>query len=986
MSYLFIFIPLGDWGNLQNNTRTIESPVQSNLLQPDLINSASIYNDTLETPGEYLYSSDVLYTPNPSASIEKPGTSIDSLTPMLAKDTADEGLQFTMSSALRKDESRKRPLDDTVDVNVAPTPMKIVLKEVDKTSQFLNENYLQKGQTDSHLALTDGKTDYVARPSNFEALLSNAIDMSANQNAAAEQVKSLEGIRARDMSSASVESRGMSIDTVEEIISVESQVSQRKMLVNQMATTKVVEYSELPPQLQAPNLTAHLQAVMSTRNVNPMIPRNKSDTQLSSLADTFASPQNLKLSKRETSLARGRRVNRSLPRNRSDTNLVQMAKDTCTVYTRRRLASFSVDTKPLSLPRNFSDSNLCSLGRSMPRRPQPILPKNLIGIVPPQVRPSGAITKVAISQVDTISAQTSAAVSGQRTSFFVNKQQPTSTDPVQVTLYMPKVKKANQLSVTPNEDTAVALPSSTLPQRVEVIQYKGQNSNEQGNKTVGLVPAVAIAPTVNQVKTKPPSGTQLSVPSVATHKDIAGTTEQATYVIQHETLISSKEPLSVPPSCQSGTPHSSISSTIPVAGLSVPSVIQKIAGYDVRKSAQNPGGNIEASALPAVAAPTPTTEPPQVPIVAASSDNTESIAPLQGLSDQQLVSLAKILRGSRAGDIGQETTIAYLEMLQKQLNTLLEQQQGKVKGHQDAPVDVLAASINTGSKIHTVVGSDILADATLPLASVTQSSVTLTCAPVLSATLTAATLSSAALPTSILVPVSHLGSSHHPKATSDQKALAKSSNMPPKSAEGVMVVDTRASIHGLPTSLHTVAAHMNSSHIKQSAASQIFIPTNTNANEALFAKISDAPSGGTAPLLCVDVAPDMFQQRPVNQGSRSSCYTASTHQPTQQRSLQQPILIELPSSVHQSTIDASMIQLPVASTQGGPSLVAVSGVGGGDMQASGTSVRPTMVDLAIAASQRTYLTDDPSILVGPGDTGAVGSRPETMVSNFMDKI
>lgn len=914
-------------------------------LQQGLINTGDMYDEALGSKSAYLYSSGDLYTPTPDVTM----------------DNADEGLKLHVSHSLSKEEPGKRPLTGETDLVQSSPPRKMALKEVD--SQFLNEEYLLRRQSgsaasskeSSHVNVTKVKNDFSTRPSNFEALLSNAMDLSASQNADAEQKKSVESNASRNLLGSSVESRGISVDTVEEIISVErsSQISQQKMLVSQIATTKVVEYSELPPQLQAPNLTAHLQAVMSTRNANLGIPRNKSDTQLSSLADKFASPQSLKLQKKDASpMARSKQRDSALPRNMSDTNLVQMAKDTCRVYTRRRMSSISVDSKPLILPRNFSDSNLFALGRGMPRRPQPILPKQPIGIVPPtQPRVTVATSKIAISQVDAKTSQTGACL-GQLSSFVVNKQQPLNADPVKVTLYMPKNKKTAQVSAIPKEVTE----SGVLPQRVEVIQYQGQGSGSEGNKIIGLVPGVGVTPTVsNQAPSQ-----QYPMQSVVTHKDSGGTDMHTTYSVHNETFTSSSQKPSNRPSIssyRSQAVNSSIASSVSVASVSN-SVIQSSTSFDSDSSSNTgntelPSVALQASLLPDIGRTNPE----------GNSKKAESVAPLQGLSDQQLVSLAQILRGSQSGDIGQETTIAYLEMLQKQLNTLLEQRQGKAIEPSLEATCADPIGTETAVTMPSTRSSNIDIR-TLPSSSV-QSSVNL----------------KGVHPLNFNPPVQKQNEIQIQIKKGNGSQISESSNL-------LRQNDEDGSVRAKAVASFETALEQNYQQnlATQFASSQLLVPRNTSMNA------SQVTSSQRPTLVQGGIKATFMQQDPMTSGPVINVvestpqfphYPSTSAQNTQQISIQHPVLVGLQSNPQLSTGISSMITLSVVppintntvlvsqqgqhhrfNTTNPPNIIALpEAVDAEKQKTTGTSVRPTMVDLAIAASQRTYLTDDSSLLV-----------------------
>ena len=1015
-------------------------------LQSGLMNTGNIYNEPLTSAAGYLYSSEVLYAPNLPSAIDKGSTEIDTFAPMLSKESGDEGLQFTASSSARKKDSGKRPFSDVASVLDSSLPKKVVVKEVDKTSQFLNDVYLQKGQTsrEVNVAPTEARSDHMSRPSsNFEALLSNAIDMSANQSNPLAQAKPGEGVTASNIPSRALEQKGMSIDTVEEIISVDTQFSQKKMFVNQIATTKVVEYSELPPQLQAPNLTAHLQAVMSTRTANPAMPRNKSDTQLSMMADKFALPQSLKVSRKELSpLVKGKHANSNLPRNRSDSNLVQMSKDTCRVYARRRMASISVDTKPLIIPRNFSDSSLCSLGRGVSRRPQPILPKNLIGIVPPsQSRASGtAASKATSSQLETV-AGPKVPGGGQFSSFLVNRQQPTSTDPVQVTLYMPKSRKTAQVPGVPKDNIVVSKQSNLPPQRVEVIQYKGNSSTEQGNKIVGIVPAVAVAPTVTSAAL-PPSSTPRQFQSVPTHRDSTATVGQhATYAAQHQTFATSKDLLNVATSAsnQSQVSYTTLASAFPVTASSLSSVLHRSKGSDSVSSLQYPGRNPESTMAPNIPAEASRAGLVQVPINLPADAKAESIAPLQGFSDQQLVSLAQILRGSRSGDIGQETTIAYLEMLQKQLNTLLEQQHGKAKPQQVSTENTSGVSMNLARTTETDSQS-LERDANLPYTNL--SSATPVAASLASGPLPSANLPASALPSSSTMDAanhSQTGASWPQKFHSENSVVGSGL----RQSHGSML--PRENLHfntqmpvqqvqrpeagSVPQNSHNsiLVSHLKSQTVetrdqKWKALSKSSIPPNQGysaTGEAPFMKIADVSyfPGAQHPvpqqsMPFTESNPSVPRQNHsarsttlnvVNLGSQIPQTTLPPN--NSPMGIQQPILLGVNPGGLTSTIDASVLTLsvvpPLNPTQSTvlvspgiavPSqsnLVPAAGTDSCDKQkATGTSVRPTMVDLAIAASQRTYLTDNSSVKVSSSqvNTQAVVKTPSPAVSILLSNL
>ena len=689
---------------MQNNTRGLETVQQLPTSMPqimDIDQSATsmpsallndrLYSDPLGNATRYLYSSEVMYTPNPTVMFSKEESTINNIKPLLADESVDEGLQFSMGGGLQAGKREISGRDR--DVTGLSPPRKLMIKDVENSSSLLDAGGAGSAHftrsmdfpTQGNIGLNSTiipAEPVASKSADFEALLSNAISSSNSQTIPSSIILSHTSVP----ENFSGNETALKQDQTMTPVGNTTQVVQHKMLINQTATTKVVEYSELPPQLQAPNLTAHLQAVMSTRTKSPAMPRNKSDTQLHalhtrSLTEKFASPSNPVVRKDSGGSlpARVKRANR-LPRNMSDTNLAQMAKDSsCRVYTRRRLSSISVDTKPLLLPKNFSDTNLAALARGMPRRPQPILPKNLIAIVPPaQARTAGAITRVAITQVDTVVAQATVS-EAQFTTFMVNKQMPCSSEPVKVTLYMPKGKQTAPVSM-PLEPVASDIQSTTFPQRVEVIQYPGNTP-----KNASVVSQAAVVPPFVNTPIQPTPTPQHQ--SVATHQDSSVVSQRSTYATHSSTLATAVS--------SQIAPAFSVSPTPVVRADPLSSLVQKADESDRQSVAVKPQ---EAGLTPSNTQAGAALES-STPVAMNVDKAAEPIAPLQGLSETQLVNLAQILQGSRSGNVGQETTIAYLEMLQKQLNTLLVQQQEILKVQNNYAV----STVSTASVISSMV-------------------------------------------------------------------------------------------------------------------------------------------------------------------------------------------------------------------------------------------------------------------------------------------
>ncbi len=453
-----------------------------------------------------------------------------------------------------------------------------------------------------------------------------------------------------------------------------------KLIVSPNASARALEYSELPPQLQAPNLTAHLQAVMSARPKPPAnlgaIPRNKSDTHLASLAKaektaSYTSQIPRKDGSQTNSIRRdsapsipARLKRGKLPRNMSDTSLVQLAKDSTKVSSRRRQSSVSIDTRPIILPKNLSESNLFALAAGTSKRPQPILPKNLVAIAPStQPKTVGILPKVSVSSA----GSDANASAGQFTTFVVNKQQPCNAEPVQVKLYMPKSKQIASNLPSANIKGTASASANVLPQRVEVIQYQGSNqvniTNRQDSETASS----------NTLKQNQPKAATLSH-----HAPSSSDFERSAFQ-----KFTQSQSVSV---ANQGSASNRIAYVSPVASVSVGmrsnTSLLNVSTGNLASESQNQQTQFtpvisNSFSMTSVANSTPS-------VVTQTTVETKpvSVAPLQGLSEQQLVNLAQVLQGIGSGNLGNENTIAYLEMLQQQLNTLLLQQQAMLKSQQ----------------------------------------------------------------------------------------------------------------------------------------------------------------------------------------------------------------------------------------------------------------------------------------------------------------
>eukprot|EP00112_Aurelia_sp_Birch-Aquarium-sp1_P004990 Seg1566.8 transcript_id=Seg1566.8/GoldUCD/mRNA.D3Y31 product="Carbohydrate-responsive element-binding protein" protein_id=Seg1566.8/GoldUCD/D3Y31 len=1031
-----------DWANIQNNTRGLETGEQLPTSMPhmmDIDQSATsmssallndrMYSDPLGNATRYLYSSEVLYTPNSSVMFSKEESTIDTMKPMLADESADEGLQFSMGGGLQ---AGKREISDRErDITGVSPPRKLMIKELENTTSLLDTggggsarfgrsmDFPTQGNIGLNSTMIPAEP-VASKSTDFEALLSNAISSSSSQTMPSNIIASQTAVPV-NFSSNQTDLRQ---DQIMAPVGSATQVVQHKMLINQTATTKVVEYSELPPQLQAPNLTAHLQAVMSTRTNNAAMPRNKSDTQLHalhtrSLAEKFASPSN-PVQRKDSggSLpARVKRANR-LPRNMSDTNLAQMAKDSsCRLYTRRRLSSISVDTKPLLLPKNFSDTNLAALARGMPRRPQPILPKNLIAIVPPaQARTAGAITRVAITQVDTVVAQTTVS-EAQFTTFMVNKQMPCSSEPVKVTLYMPKGKQTTPATM-PLEPVASSMQPNTFPQRVEVIQYQGHTA-----KNASGVSEAAIAPPFVNAPIQPTPNLQGH--SVATHKDSSVVSQRSTYATLSSTHATSASHIA---------PALSVSTTSNVGADSLSSLVQKANGLNRQSVAVKPQEvGLTPSNIQAVAALDLST-----PAAMNVDKAAEPIAPLQGLSETQLVNLAQILQGSRSGNVGQETTIAYLETLQKQLNTLLVQQQEILKVQNKDPV----SSISTSSIISSMVAPPVASQSVFSQASQLDLQAKAHTVPSLQKGSSQATAVRTAISqVEINVPEVASAPKHNIKIIPDkpskkditEQSLIKNQIQVQDAPKQALQSQTVAK--QLPQQQHRQQQqkqqrHQQSQHqqqhqqqqqqqqqtfientpTEQPISTQVFMPrgitTNSTMPHSSHTPIPRHPASRQLSSLATATLPDA--QTPSAQPMQAHSipltrepagifphYTTlqqqqkiaqQQQQQQQQQELlslqhqvsvtQSPIIIgvqALASAPQLSTVDTSMINIAINQPITDPnnhlkhksqSAPAIQDLSGGQATGQGKpgdqrsgSPRPTMVDLAIAASQRSYLMD-----------------------------
>ncbi|XP_065055082.1 uncharacterized protein LOC135683680 isoform X2 [Rhopilema esculentum] len=1004
-----------DSGALQNNARSLATvgqqmvaPLQEVIniqhnggqLQQGLLNTDQMYGDTLGSASTYLYSSEVLYTPNPSAPLQKADSSMENFTSMLSDDSSDQGLQFRMST---KKSSEKRAISETIeDITTSSPPRKIMVKEVDRTAQFLNDKYLQKDlvqdptvcQGSIQQTLFSGKNDLGSRGSHFETLLSNAMGSSPSQ--AASSSTAIESAASAVLRTDARNKKVGNNPSAKIAEDSATQILQRKMLVNQTATTKVVEFAELPPQLQAPNLTAHLQAVMSTRSKNPSLPRNKSDTQLSSLEEKFVSPYTVRNTtiRRESTVALATRTKRNvarLPRNMSDTNLVQMAKDSSKVLARRRLSSISVDSKPLILPKNFSDSNLCALGRGTHRRPQPILPKNLIAIVPPApARITSGISRVSFSQVDTIVAQTTVS-GGQFTTFMVSKQQPTSTNPVQVTLYMPKTTKAESVSAT-TEPPKASEQCIAPPQRVEVIQYKGHQLESQGKQLSVVLPSATVAPSLALSKTQQQTTSfQASFQQDLAQQRISVTNEGSGSKTQSQILsvTGNEMPLTRP-----GFQPSLIMpmQSEPVRSIAMTSVIQKTSTvqtpYNITTDIVGHSSKGISSTVQQVAPlnntnmTTVAAVEHKVPVVIQDSDKTESIAPLQGLSEQQLVNLAQILQGSRTGAVEQETTIAYLEVLQKQLNALLVQQQEMLKSQPPTSENNQISSANPSGSVLTSSIPD-----SQSFARNVYSAPTSSCLDVQQKAHTPSV-------EKVSAPFARIAGSQSFQVSgmSEQKVTNVSKLAIHPEAEMLLDGNTRSTI-SLTSSIPMKKQKRQQHNQSQASArinpapppisTQIFMPKGDNSlsvgsrTSTIVVPVHDntvnqSVTYQTLPGLMPSPQPaGGLPHQTVLQFPYGSSASQLPVVQSVTGSAQQQVIVGVQSSPHFSTLDSSGVGISIAQALGnslvsnikfrsssepllpGSTTIAIPV----DSTVTKASARPTMVDLAIAASQRTYLTD-----------------------------
>ena len=688
----------------------------SNEMQTGLLDDR-MYTDPLDSVTTYLYSSQLLLAPNQEAISPKRNSGLNDIKSLL-------------SNQCRQNKSGgKREIQGT-DVSISGTypPRKVVIKESVDTSLFQKGGFISDQPGDrvtQTIPLEHGSS--FAEPANikpyktpFETMLSNAMNSSPANLTTHSISNTLHTPTQMDTNTEAVHSNiDSQVSNVDMKLLGDQPTGQKLAHTTAVVNQRGMEYSELPPQLQAPSLTAHLQAVMSGRTNLPSsrsaIPRNKSDTQLVSLTrlDKSFSTQYTRNPnvRRDNSLSVPTKMKRTgrIPKNMSDSNLVQMAKESPKVFARRRLASISVDSRPLILPKNFSDSNLCAMALGGPRRPKPILPKNLVAIAPS----SGSVARVAVtiaSSINPIMTQTTVA-GGQFTTFLVNKQQPCSAEPVQVTLYMPKPKQSPSASshvVTKTEasfsgGTASSLPQrvealpqrvealpqrvEALPQRVEVIQYQGSmlesNTKPGEHPSEAVVTASHVQPQVSVGRRsdfgdhpfhKLPSNAAMRTgnesisngsvySALTTSQSRASMADTSFQTAATNTVVMKPTNIYHEMSSATGT---GISNSVP----SIASLTERVSAACSLQTNALPGG-ASIAVLDASG------------ITAASDRPTQHIAPLQGLSEQQLVSLAQILQGTSSGNTGQENTIAYLELLQQQLNVLLQQQQAMLKSKRD---------------------------------------------------------------------------------------------------------------------------------------------------------------------------------------------------------------------------------------------------------------------------------------------------------------
>eukprot|EP00794_Sanderia_malayensis_P014232 gene14232-15716_t len=653
-----------------------------------------MYDDPLDAASAYLYSAYLS------------GQAVSSSKDTVANINVKSSLMPNGGNAAQPMETigKREIAEESRDVAGQSPPRKILIKDVIDVNEFeASSNFaasrertgLMANSNESGIIPADA-TGLKTYRTNFETILSNTISSCQATSSTTSYTGPFNDMQSK--ADVIVSASGISLEpSVKDDEKSTSDSSARKLFVspNAAPNSRTLDFSELPPQLQAPNLTAHLQAVMSARPKVPpsksgAIPRNKSDTHLASLASkaekagshATTTVQNSS-ARREGSTAIPARLKRGskLPRNMSDTSLIQLAKDSTATTTKvaprqRRLSSMSLDTKTMILPKNFSDSNLCALAVGGTKRPpQPILPKNLVAIAPStQVKPPiGILPKVVSNAARTAPEGSSAS---QFSTFVVNKQQPCSAEPVQVKLYMPKTKQTILSTMANTGATQSSLGLGTtalLPQRVEVIQYQGP-TNQIGmiqRQDNGEVADPGITLQQQQQQKQQQHGSLAFQTHSQSSAVIQSNQQRVTNSARIAYVAPSSTSLSVRPQMNAVSNNSALA---PVPNA------EPVKLYDSGVT-QFASQNIVASTDASLNGST---------LTAASNAGLGgvrpiNVAPLQGLSEQQLLTLAQVLQssgGSGAG-AGHENTIAYLEMLQQQLNTLLMQQQAMLKGQQN---------------------------------------------------------------------------------------------------------------------------------------------------------------------------------------------------------------------------------------------------------------------------------------------------------------
>ena len=399
-------------------------------------------------------------------------------------------------------------------------------------------------------------------------------------------------------------------------------ISTSKALVPSASPSKQFEIPELPPHFQAPSLTAHLQAALATRPRFPpppppkgKLPRNKSDTQLATLK--ARSEQNLPLAVRKSSTSKGlvgssKRKGR-LPRNMSDTSLVQMENDVGRGSRRGgiRQTAFFV---------------------------QDIKPK---------------IIRKNFSDTNLIAMGTVATVG-----FVARRPQPILPKSMLPVTPETVPKSMGRIAPAPVA-TPVTTVTTTAGGHFTTFMVNPQPPGDTDPRQVRLyMPR----------RTKASTSTTQALPMSTSSANIE-TSKQKVEVIKYQRGFT-------------GTPDAGASSSSGVVKQRpvFQTLVQRSpATHEGTAAFPQNTGNI---AMQSSTGPRSAVLPP--PTTSGSADQSSSIAnalaevgliaPLQGLNEQQLLALAQILQ-NRQGAPDHENAVAYLELLQQQLNILLMQQQ-----------------------------------------------------------------------------------------------------------------------------------------------------------------------------------------------------------------------------------------------------------------------------------------------------------------------